>query len=86
MLEQLTPEQAFELCAYHGIEPFGEVRDDLRMDKILRIYIDSHRKKGTKPLAWGSMAMYQDIVESSQEAEGSRDLQAHLASMGATSE
>jgi len=83
MLEQLTPDQAFELCAYHGTEPFGEVRDDLRMAHMLRVYVDSKRKKGSKRVTLGSMTLYPDIIEAAEESSGENDLQAHLANLGA---
>ena len=49
MLDALTPEQAYELCCYHSMEPFGEVRADIRMARLLQFYYDSKRgKKGKK--------------------------------------
>lgn len=86
MFEQLTPDQAFELCAYHGIEPFGEVREDLRMAHILRCYFDSNRRKGSQKIPLGSLTLYPDIIEAAQEAAGTNDLKAHLAALGAKRE
>lgn len=79
MLAELTPEQAFELCAYHGIEPFGEVRDDLRMAHVLRCYFDSKRAKGQKRIPLGSLTLYPDIIESAEEQSGTQELQATLS-------
>jgi hypothetical protein len=79
MLEQLTPAQAFELCAYHGIEPFGEVRMDFRFAQLQQMYIGSHRKKGTKVPPLASFTMYVDIAEAAEEKQGTAGLMSELA-------
>ena len=79
MLNQLTPEQAFELCAYHGIEPFGEVREDLRMAYLLSSYVRANSKKGAKVPPLASFTLYRDLIESSEEQEGDSELMKVLA-------
>lgn len=80
MLDQLTAEQAYELCAYHEIEPFGEVRDDLRMDHSLRLYFAGN---GSKQIPCGALALYSDIHEAAQIEDSTKDLQSHMESLGA---
>ena len=78
MLEQLTPEQAYELQLYHATEPFGEVRDDMRTAHLIRFYYDSKRGKKGKALSLGELMLYSDIAESAAEQRGTEDLQAFL--------
>lgn len=67
MLEQLSPEQAYELCCYHGIEPFGEVRKDLRMARLLQFYYDAKRGKKGNQMSVEQFVLYGDIAESASE-------------------
>jgi hypothetical protein len=83
MLAELTPEQQYELCAYHGIEPFGEVRMDFRFAQLQQLYVASHSKKGKKVPPLEAFTMYADIYEAAEERQGTADLQSHLAALGA---
>jgi hypothetical protein len=80
MLEQLTPEQAFELQAYAAMEPFGEVRMDLRFAHILASYFGANSKKGTKIPSLGAFTLYADLIDAAKERdEESGELRAALA-------
>jgi ssRNA-specific RNase YbeY (16S rRNA maturation enzyme) len=78
MLARLTPEQAYELQLYHAMEPFGEVRDDMRMANVLRFYYDAKRGKKGDPLTLGELMLYRDFAEAAAEQRGDRDLQKFL--------
>ncbi len=81
MLEQLTPVQAYELSEYATIEPFGEVRSDLRMaNAMLQVYNVNRGKKGRR-MKLGEFTLYDDIVESASQEES---LQSRLGALVAT--
>lgn len=63
MLDELTSEQQFELFLYHATEPFGEVREDLRMAKMLQFYYEGKRGKRGRKIPLGDFAMYADLSE-----------------------
>lgn len=63
MLDELTPDQAFELFCYHAMEPFGEVRQDYRMAKISQLFYNANRGKTSPDIELGQFTMYDDIVD-----------------------
>ena len=68
LADDLTPGQLFELCLYHVIEPFGEVREDLRMASIKQFYYDSKRGKKGKRVPLGDFALYPHLYEKTDGA------------------
>lgn len=83
MLDELTPEQAYELFLYHFKEPFGEVRDDLRTASILQFYYDSKRGKKGRRMALGEFTLYPDIAKSAKHAKAAKTLMDQLSSLSA---
>lgn len=79
LFSDLTPEQAFELRAYHAMEPFGEVRADFRMANLISSNLQLHVKKGTKSPPLASFTLYKDIAERAEERRGTEDLANELA-------
>ncbi len=71
MLDELTAEQQFELFHYHAIEPFGEVRDDLRMAKLIQFYYDAKRGKKGRRMSLADFVLYADMNEAAQENRSS---------------
>lgn len=82
MLDELTPEQAYELILYHGIEPFGEVRKDMRMAKMMQFYYDSKRGSKGKSILLGEFMMYEDIAEKASDPAGEAALLKALSGGG----
>jgi hypothetical protein len=74
----LTPEQALELRLYHRLEPFGEVRSDLRMAHAIRFYYDSKRGKKGKSLTLGELTLYPDLAEEESERASDSELRETL--------
>lgn len=66
MLEELSPAQAFELMEYAAMEPFGEVRADLRMAHAMLQAYDIARGKSGRKLTLGEFTLYADIAEASR--------------------
>jgi hypothetical protein len=79
MLEQLTPDQRFELCAYHGMEPFGEVRMDFRFAQVLSTFTRFNSKKGTKVPPLAAFTLFPDLAEAAEERQGSAALMSELS-------
>lgn len=50
------------------MEPFGEVRDDLRMARMLNFYYDSKRGKRGERRSDAQFVMYDDISERANDA------------------
>jgi hypothetical protein len=51
MLSEMTSEELTEWMAYGEIEPFGEVRSDLRMAKICETMVNVNRVSKDSPVA-----------------------------------
>lgn len=62
MIRELSPEQVYELCCYHSAEPFGEVRRDMRMARLIQFYYDVRRGKRGRNLSLGELVLYDDMV------------------------
>lgn len=71
MLNELTPEQRFELTAYFAMEPFGEVREDMRMARWLQFYYDAKRGKKGAARALGEFMLYDDFMEAARGNQAS---------------
>jgi hypothetical protein len=69
-MQELTPEQLYELCCYHAVEPFGEVREDLRMANLLCTYVASKAGKRGRKFTLGEFVMYQDIRDDATDPAG----------------
>lgn len=50
------------------MEPFGEVRDDLRMANMIKFYYDSRRGKKGKAVTLGSFSLYDDLMAEPEPA------------------
>lgn len=68
----------YELCCYHAIEPFGEVRRDMRMARMIQFYYDAKRGKRGKALALGALTLYDDLVEKASDQASESALLAAL--------
>ena len=60
------------------MEPFGEVRDDMRWANWIRWYYDSKRGKKGEKLTLGELTLYPDIADEARTARSTADLQAYL--------
>lgn len=82
MFDELTPEQRCELLAYSASEPFGEVRADMRMAKLIQFYYESNRSKNAKPSKLGAFMLYSDYwPEAESQGASEADL---LNALGGT--
>lgn len=50
------------------MEPFGEVRQDLRMAKWIQFFYDSKRGRKGKTFSLGEFTMYADLAEEPEPA------------------
>lgn len=85
MLEELTPEQQFELCHYASIEPFGEVRSDMRTALQAKQRYDIARGRRGRDMALGEFMLYRDIAEDTAKHKATESLVIALDSMAAKS-
>lgn len=73
MFDELTPEQGAELRVYAASEPFGEVREDMRMARLIQFYYESNRSKHSKPSKLSHFLLYSDLAEEAEE-QGATEL------------
>lgn len=74
MFDELTHEQRAELLLYAAEEPFGEVRHDMRMAKLIQFYYESNRGTNAKRSKLGSFMLYSDFWPQAQdENEGASE-------------
>lgn len=69
MFDELSPEQRAEHIAYASLEPFGEVRRDMRMARLLQFYYDSNRSKNSKSMRLGDFMLYPDFASDTEAGD-----------------
>lgn len=79
MLAQLTPEQGYELMLYHAMEPFGELRDDMRLAQMLEFYYTAKGGQKKRTMRLTDFILYADIREEMHKRNVSADLRAALS-------
>lgn len=73
MFDELSPEQRAEHIAYASMEPFGEVRKDMRMARLLHFYTESNRSAKSKKSKLVNFMLYSDFHEPDEEATGATE-------------
>jgi hypothetical protein len=48
MLQRMSSAEFAEWMAYHGLEPFGPRREDLRFGALLALTANVHRERGSR--------------------------------------